>query len=91
MDYKRLEEIMLRWSQDEIYKEEDGIHACTEWLVGTFCGRSFVGETKQEALEKMCKYFDDTKGTDTIVGQCLVYMGWPNLDIIYQHLFIEGE
>ena len=91
MDYKRLEEIMLRWSEDEIYKNEDGYHACTEWLVGTFAGRSFAGTTKRSALRNMHKYFDKTKGTDTWIGKTLVEIEWPNLDLIYQKLFIEGE
>lgn len=91
MDYEKLEEIMLRWSEDEIYKDEEGYHACTEWLIGTFAGRSFVGSTKRIALRKMCEYFDKTKGTDTWVGITLERMGWPNLDLIYQKLFVEGE
>ena len=91
MDYKFLEEIMLMWSEQEIYVDDYGYHACTEWLVGTFAGRSFVGKTKRQALKKMCDYFDETKGTDTMVGKVLVDMGWPNLDFIYQKLFVEGE
>ena len=91
MDYKLLEEIMLRWSEQEIYVDDDGYHACTEWLVGTFAGRSFVGKTKRQALKKMCDYFDETKGTDTMVGKVLINMDWPNLDFIYQKLFVEGE
>lgn len=91
MDYERLEEIMLRWSKDEIYKDEEGYHACTEWLVGTFAGRSFVGTTKRSALRRMHKYFDETKNTDTWVGKTLREMGWPNLDLIYQRLFVERE
>lgn len=91
MDYKFLEEIMLRWDEQEIHIDDDGYHACTEWLVGTFAGRSFVGKTKRQALKKMCDYFDKTKGTDTVVGRILVEMKWPNLDFIYQKLFVEGE
>lgn len=91
MDLGKLEEIMLRWSKDEIYKDKEGYHACTEWLVGCFAGRSFVGSTKHAALRKMCKYFDETKGTDTLVGDVLIKMGWPNLDLIYQNLFMKGE
>ena len=91
MNYKFLEEIMLRWSDSELRKEGDVWVACTEWLVGTFAGRSFVGKTKRQALKKMCDYFDETKGTDTMVGKVLVDMGWPNLDFIYQKLFVEGE
>lgn len=91
MDYKFLEEMMLRWNEQEIYIDDDGYHACTEWLVGTFAGRSFVGKTKRQALKKMCDYFDKTKGTDTVVGRLLVKMGWPSLDTVYQKLFVEGE
>lgn len=91
MDYKFLEEIMLRWNEQEIYIDDDGYHACTEWLVGTFAGRSFFGKTKRHALKKMCDYFDKTKGSDTWVGRTLVEMNWPNLDFIYQKLFVEGE
>ena len=91
MNYSQLKEIMLRWSPDEIYKDNEGYHACTEWLIGTFAGRSFVDKTKHGALKKMCKYFDETKDTNTLVGKTLVEMGWPNLDVIYQHLFVEGE
>jgi len=91
MDYKFLEEIMLRWSDSELRKEGGVWIACTEWLVGTFAGRSFVGKTKRQALKKMCDYFDKTKGTDTVVGRLLVKMGWPSLVTIHQKLFVEGE
>lgn len=91
IDYTLLEEIMLRWSQEEIYQDAEGYHACTEWLVGTFAGRSFVGKTKIEALKNMCEYFDKTKSTDSMVGNILRKMCWPDLDMIYQKLFVEGE
>ena len=91
MDDQQLEEIMLRWSPDELYQEDGEWHACTEWLVGTFSGRSFVSEDKDQALAKMCQYFDQEKGNGTMVGDIVEKMGWPNLDIVYQHLFMEGE
>lgn len=91
MDYKFLEEIMLRWNDSELRKEGGVWIACTEWLVGTFAGRSFEGKTKRQALRRMCGCFDKTCGSSTMVGQILERMQWPDLDVIYQKLFVEGE
>lgn len=91
MDYKFLEEIMLRWSESELRKEDGVWIACTEWLVGTFAGRSFEGKTKHQALSRMCEYFDRMCGTLSMVGETLERMRWPDLAAIYQKLFVEGE
>ena len=87
IDINRVERIMLTWDRKEIVREGDTVSACTEWLLGTFAGRSFEGRTKREAIRKMCDYFDQTKGTDSMVGRKLEEMQWPDLNYIENKLF----
>lgn len=59
----------------------NGKHCITqEWLVGSFAGRVFEGDTLEEATEKLIDYLYEHVGHDSIVGNVVTRSGFPDLD-----------
>ena len=65
-----------------------------EFICGTFAGRSFDGDTLQEAIQKLIDYFNKESQVNmyTIVKNCLHNVGWfADVDDINENLFIKAE
>jgi len=59
----------------------NGKHCITqEWLVGTFAGRVFEGDTLEDAAEKLINYLYEHVGHDSMVGNVVTRSGFPYLD-----------
>jgi len=60
--------------------EENGKYCITdEWLVGCLAGRSFEGDTLEEAAEKMIDYLYSNMNFNSLVGQDVKFSGFPDL------------
>ena len=87
MDYESLKELMLRIDDEAITSTATKEWwVSTEWLVGTFAGRFFTSQDKDDAIKQMCDYFDENNGHDSIVGNIVKQSGWPNLDKVEKYL-----
>ena len=65
---------------------EDGKHYITqEWLVGTFAGRAFEGDTLEEAAQNLINYLYEHIGHDSLVGISVTKSGFPNLDSVERY------
>ena len=72
---------------DQWLFESDGEWWCTsEWLVGTFGGRAFVGDTKDGAVNKLIDYLNRHIGHDNMVGMVVRESGWPNLKSVEDYI-----
>lgn len=73
---------------------EDGKHYITqEFLVGTFAGRGFEGDTLEEAAQKLIDYLYEHIGHKSMVGNEVTKSGFPNLDSVerYCKLVVEED
>lgn len=81
-------------AENHIY-EWDGKQCITqEWLCGGFAGRSFEGDTLEEAADEMIEYLYKHIGHKSMVGYCVTESGFPNIQSVeaYCKSFIEtGE
>ena len=65
---------------------EDGKHYITqEWLVGTFAGRAFEGETLEDAAQKLIDYLYEHIDHDSMVGNAITRSGFPYLDSVERY------
>lgn len=65
---------------------EDGKHYITqEFLVGTFAGRGFEGDTLEEATQKLIDYLYEHIGHKSMVGNAVTRSGFPNLDSVERY------
>jgi len=62
-----------------IHQEYDCQCITQEWLCGNFAGRGFVGDTIEEAAEKMIQYLYDHIGHKSMVGDSVTNSGFPDL------------
>jgi len=51
----------------------------SEWLCGSFAGRSFAADTVEHAAEQLGEYLTRHIGHKSIVGDIVTRSGWPNL------------
>lgn len=66
--------------------EENGKHYITnEWFVGSFIGRSFEGDTLEEAAEKMIDYFYSNVKFNSLIGQDIKFSGFPDLKKVEEY------
>jgi len=66
-------------ADSHIFEADGSIYITQEWLCGTFAGRSFKGDTLEEATQKMIDYFHRHINHDSIVGQHITNSGFPDL------------
>lgn len=64
----------------------DGKHVVTnEWLLGSFAGRAFEGNSFEEATEKLIEYLYKHKGKRHMVGEIVERSGFPDLEKMYEY------
>jgi hypothetical protein len=63
-----------------IYTAGGDWYVSTEWLVGAISGRGFREAELEDALARMCSYFDQHVGHDSLVGRAVTKSGWPDLE-----------
>lgn len=78
-------------SGDYILEEGDGWIITDEWLVGTFAGRGFAGDTLADAARQMIDYLNKHIGDDSIVGRIATQSGWPNESAVKEFIATKGE
>lgn len=71
---------------DMLYVEDGRWLASSEWLVGTFAGRSFPAERRPDAIQSLAAYLDAHVGHDSIVGRSVTRSGWPDLAAVGRYL-----
>lgn len=74
--------------------EWDGKQCITqEWLCGGFAGRSFEGDTLEEAAEEMIDYLYRHIGHKSMVGDDVTKSGFPNLKRVKEYClsYFEDE
>jgi len=62
-----------------IYFSDGYWHVTSEWLCGSFCGRSFPEATIEESAEKLIDYLYEHIGHNSMVGRCVTNSGFPDL------------
>ncbi len=84
---KELKELIEKYYPDSLFHERGCIYSATsEFLVGTFAGRGFEGNTEIDALYKLWKYLTLHVGNNSIVGWIVTKSGWPDLDKVEEYL-----
>lgn len=64
----------------------DGKHCVTnEFLAGAFGGRSFEGDTHEEAAEQLIDYLYKHIDHNSMVGRSVTESGFPDLDRVYEY------
>lgn len=64
----------------------DGKHCVTnEFFAGAFAGRSFEGDTYEEAAEQLIDYMYEHIGHDSMVGKAVTESGFPDLERVYEY------
>lgn len=86
MDYEKLKKIMLEQDSQAITIDEGKYCVSDEWLVGTLVGAAFIADTEDDAIKRMCDYFDENANNQSIVGDIITNSGWPNLDDVENYL-----
>ncbi len=66
-------------ADEHIFKHNNKYYVTDEWLVGSFAGSSFSGNTLEEAAEELIKYLHRHIGHNSIVGNHVTRSGFPNL------------
>jgi hypothetical protein len=74
-----------------IFQHEGKWEVTNEWIVGGFAGRSFVGETPEEATQQLIEYLNRHIGHKSMVGHEVTKSGWPNLERVKEYLQPEVE
>jgi len=69
-----------------IFQWEGKWEVTNEWLCGGFAGRSFVGDTPEEAAAQLSEYLTRHVGHESMVGDSVTKSGWPNLAAVKSHL-----
>jgi len=72
--------------ENHIYMIDGKWEITTEWLVGSFCGRSFMGDTIDHSLSQLSDYLNQHIGHDSWVGRIVGKSGWPNLQLVQKYL-----
>ena len=62
-----------------------------EWLCGGFAGRSFVGDTLEQAAEQLSEYLTRHIGHKSMVGDAVTRSGWPNLAAVKRYLLSRPQ
>jgi len=63
----------------------------TEFFAGAFAGRSFEGDTYEEATEQLLDYMYEHIGHSSIVGKAVTESGFPDLDKVYRYCKVKLE
>lgn len=70
--------------ENHIFECGDKKFITQEWLCGSFTGCAFMGDTFEEAAEKMIEYLYQHMGHDSIVGHIVTKSGFPDLKKVEQ-------
>ena len=73
-------------ADEHIFKHNNKYYVTDEWLVGSFAGSSFSGNTLEEAAEELIKYLHRHIGHNSMVGTTVTKSGWPNLEKVKEYL-----
>jgi len=66
-------------ADEHIFKHNNKYYVTDEWLVGTFAGSAFEGDTLEKAAEELIKYLHRHIGHNSIVGNHVTRSGFPDL------------
>lgn len=93
IELKKLKELIIEFYPDSLFydNQEHKYCATTEFLVGTFAGRSFDEDSEEKALHELWKYFNLHIGHDSIVGNTVTKSGWPDLDKVKEYIKEDYE
>lgn len=74
-----------------IFQWEGKWEVTNEWLCGGFAGRSFVGDTPEQAAEQLSAYLTRHIGHKSMVGDAVTRSGWPNLAAVKRYLLSRRQ
>ena len=81
-------------ADEHIFKHNNKYYVTDEWLVGSFAGSSFSGNTLEEAAEELIKYLHRHIAHNSIVGDYIRKSGFPDLKkikIYYAKKYNNGK
>jgi len=73
-------------ADNHIFQWQGKWEVTNEWLAGGFAGRSFVGDTPEEAAQQLIDYLNQHIGHDSVIGREVTASGWPDLEKVKDYL-----
>lgn len=70
---------------------DDGFLITNEWFAGGFAGREFFGKTKEDAAEKLISYMYSHIGRDSVVGEAVRRIGFPDMELVKKAVLINND
>ena len=78
-------------SDSHIFEDDGKIVVTNEWLCGSFAGRCFSGDTKEEAAQQLIDYLYRHIGHDSMVGETVTISGFPDLEKVKRYCDLQSE
>ena len=78
-------------TDSHIFRWEGKWEVTNEWLCGGLAGRSFVGDTPEQAAEQLSEYLTRHIGHKSMVGDAVTRSGWPNLAAVKRYLLSRRQ
>ena len=78
-------------SDSHIFENNGEVIVTNEWICGTFAGRGFSGETKEEAAQQLIDYLYRHIGHNSMVGATVTISGFPDLEKVKRYCELQSE
>lgn len=78
-------------TDEHIFKHNNKYYVTDEWLIGSFAGSSFSGNTLEEAAEELIKYLHRHIGHNSIVGNHVTRSGFPDLKKVRRYCVLSKK
>lgn len=78
-------------TDEHIFKHNNKYYVTDEWLIGSFAGSSFSGNTLEEAAEELIKYLHRHIGHNSIVGNHVTRSGFPDLKKVRRYCALSKK
>lgn len=78
-------------ADEHIFKHNNKYYVTDEWLVGSFAGSSFSGNTLEEAAEELIKYLHRHIGHNSIVRNHVTRSGFPDLKKVRRYCALSKK
>ena len=78
-------------SDSHIFEDDGKIVVTNEWLCGSFAGRGFSGDTKEEAAQQLIDYLYRHIGHNSMVGETVTISGFPDLEKVKRYCELQSD
>ena len=78
-------------SDSHIFEDDGKIVVTNEWLCGSFAGRGFSGDTKEESAQQLIDYLYRHIGHNSMVGATVTISGFPDLEKVKRYCELQSD